>query len=62
MSNPWDYRGAHSTTKSERTICLAAIHTVLIENFLPHMSNKSSKLGPKRSMTRILCRPSWPKW
>ena len=45
-----------------RTICLAAMHTVLIENFLPHISNRSSKLGPRRSMTRMLCRPSWPKW
>ena len=46
---------------NERTICRAAIHTVLIENLRPHMSNKSSRLGPRRSMTRMLCRPSWPK-
>jgi hypothetical protein len=36
------------------TICLAAIATVLMLNFRLHMSNKSSKLGPNKSMTRIL--------
>ena len=41
-----------------RTICRAAMHTVFIENFLPHISNRSSRLGPSRSMTRILWRPS----
>ena len=45
-----------------RTICRAAMHTVLIENLRPHMSKRSSRLGPRRSMTRMLCRPSWPKW
>jgi hypothetical protein len=44
------------------TICRAAMHTVLIENFRPHISNKSSKLGPRRSITRMLCNPSCPKW
>src|ERR1700722_10803009 len=34
------------------TICRAARHTVLIENFLPHISNRSSRLGPRRSITR----------
>ena len=48
--------------KLNPTICFAAIHTVLTENFLPHMSNKSSRLGPRRSMTRMLCKPSCPKW
>lgn len=48
--------------KLKLTICFAAIHTVLTENFLPHMSNKSSRLGPRRSMTRMLCKPSCPKW
>lgn len=43
------------------TICLATIQQVLTENLRPHMSNKSSIEGPKRSMTRMLCRPSWPK-
>lgn len=46
---------------SERTICLATMTTVLMENFLLQWSNRSSKLGPRRSMTRMLCRPSWPK-
>jgi hypothetical protein len=32
-----------------------------MENFLLQWSNRSSKLGPSRSMTRMLCRPSWPK-
>lgn len=40
------------------TICLAARHTVLMENLRPHMSNKSSRLGPRRSIARTLCRPS----
>lgn len=44
------------------TICLAAMQTVLVENFRPHMSKRSSKLGPRRSMTRMLCNPSCPKW
>ena len=43
------------------TICFAAMHTVLIENLRPHMSNRSSRLGPKRSIARTLCNPSWPK-
>jgi hypothetical protein len=41
-----------------QTICFAAMHTVLIENFRPHISNKSSRLGPSRSMTRMLWSPS----
>ena len=49
------------TTLEVRTICLATMTTVLIENFLLQWSNRSSKLGPSRSMTRMLCRPSWPK-
>lgn len=44
-----------------RTICLAAMQTVLVENLRPHMSKRSSKLGPRRSMTKMLCRPSCPK-
>jgi hypothetical protein len=40
------------------TICLATIQQVLTENLRPHMSNRSSIEGPKRSMTRMLCRPS----
>ena len=43
------------------TICLAAMQTVLLENLRPHMSKRSSKLGPRRSMTKMLCRPSCPK-
>ena len=43
------------------TICFAAMHTVLIENLRLHMSNKSSRLGPNRSIARTLCNPSWPK-
>ena len=35
------------------TICLVTMQTVFIENFCPHMSNRSSKLGPRR----MLCRP-----
>jgi len=45
----------------QRTICLAVMHTVLVENLRPHMSNRSSRLGPRRSITSTLCRPSWPK-
>ena len=41
-----------------RTICFAAMQTVLIVNFRPHISKRSSKLGPSRSMTRTLWRPS----
>jgi hypothetical protein len=33
------------------TICRAAMQTVLIENLRPHISKRSSKLGPRRSMT-----------
>lgn len=40
------------------TICLATIQQVFTENLRPHMSNRSSIEGPKRSMTRMLCRPS----
>ena len=54
--------GGQRTGADTRTICRAAMQTVLIENLRPHMSKRSSKLGPRRSMTRILCRPSWPKW
>ena len=50
------------TGGGERTICRAAIQTVLTENLRPHISNKSSRLGPNKSMTRILCNPSCPKW
>jgi hypothetical protein len=46
---------------SRHTICFATMTTVLMENFLLQWSNKSSKLGPSRSITRMLCRPSWPK-
>lgn len=47
--------------KPWRTICLAVIQHVLTVNFLPHMSNKSSRDGPSKSITRMLCKPSWPK-
>jgi hypothetical protein len=53
--NPWAER-------RRRTMALATITTVLMLNFLPHRSNRSSRLGPKRSMTRTLCNPSCPKW
>ena len=53
---------AYAARICARTICRAAMHTVLIENLRPHMSNRSSKLGPRRSMTRMLCRPSCPQW
>ena len=45
----------------ERTICLAVMQHVLTLNLRPHMSNKSSSDGPRRSITRMLCSPSWPK-
>ena len=48
--------------KMENTICRAAMHTVFIENLRPHISKRSSRLGPRRSITRMLCSPSWPKW
>jgi hypothetical protein len=48
----------HRTAQMRHTICFATMTTVLIENFLLQWSNKSSKLGPSRSMTRMLCRPS----
>ena len=52
----------NTTTEGDAsTICRAAMQTVLIENFLLHMSNRSSRLGPRRSMTKMLWRPSWPK-
>ena len=38
----------------EITICLASMQVVLRVNFRPHKSNKSSRFGPKRSMTRTL--------
>ena len=48
----------HQGGKGTHTICFAAMHTVLMVNFRPHMSNKSSRFGPSRSITRTLCRPS----
>lgn len=36
------------------TICLANMATVLILNFLEQLSNKSSRLGPSKSITRML--------
>ena len=51
-----------SVSHMRRTICRAAMHTVLTLNLRPHISKRSSKLGPSRAMTRMLCRPSWPKW
>lgn len=44
-----------------QTICFATMTTVLMENFRLQWSNRSSKLGPSRSMTRMLWRPSCPK-
>jgi len=43
------------------TICFATMTTVLIENLRLQWSKRSSKLGPSKSMTRMLWRPSWPK-
>jgi len=51
----------HNASSATHTICFATMTTVLMENFLLQWSNKSSRLGPSRSMTRMLCRPSWPK-
>ena len=53
---------ARHNSRGRRTICRAAMHTVLIVNLRPHISNRSSRLGPSRSMTKMLCKPSWPKW
>jgi hypothetical protein len=36
------------------TICLAVITTVFVLNLRPHISKRSSKLGPSKSMTRML--------
>jgi hypothetical protein len=44
-----------------RTICLATMTTVLTEKRRLQWSNRSSRLGPRRSMTSMLCKPSWPK-
>ena len=55
-------RGLGSSGRTRRTICRAAMQTVLTENLRPHISNKSSSDGPSKSMTRILCSPSCPKW
>lgn len=49
---------SRGVTLEERTICLATMTTVLIENRRLQWSKRSSKLGPSKSMTRILCRPS----
>lgn len=38
----------------KRTICFASIATVFMLNLREHMSNKSSRLGPKISITNIL--------
>lgn len=43
---------------SQLTISFASIATVFTENIRPHLSNTSSKLGPSRSITNILCMPS----
>jgi len=47
--------------ESRLTICLAVMTTVLMLNFRPHMSKRSSNEGPRRSITRMLCSPSFPK-
>jgi hypothetical protein len=43
------------------TICFANMAAVLMLNFRPHISNRSSRLGPSMLITRILYNPSWPK-
>ena len=50
--------GTRTTGWYMLTICLAAMHTVLIVNLRPHISKRSSRFGPSRSMTRTLCKPS----
>ena len=47
--------------KELQTICFATMTTVLMENLRLQWSNRSSRLGPSRSITRMLCKPSWPK-
>lgn len=49
---------SQSTMPGIRTICLATMTTVLMEKRRLQWSKRSSKLGPSRSMTRMLCRPS----
>lgn len=49
------------TPEARLTICFAVMQHVLMLNFLWHMSKRSSRDGPSRSMTRMLCSPSWPK-
>lgn len=53
------YRPAQDDNLS-LTICFAAMHTVLMLNLRLHMSKRSSRLGPRRSITRMLCNPSEP--
>lgn len=46
----WRERSAATYVYVERvTICFASMHTVFSEYFRPQMSNRSSRLGPKRS-------------
>jgi len=40
---------------------VAIMRTVLSENSRPHISNKSSRLGPRSSMTKALYLPHGPK-
>ena len=56
VSEYWD-----AVTRLEHTICFATITTVFMENLRLQWSKRSSSDGPRRSMTRMLCRPSWPK-
>ena len=42
------------------TIWSASIKTVFKENFLPQKLNRSSRLGPNKSITRTLYSPSIP--
>ena len=54
MRHPW--------AGKKLTICFAAMQTVLMLNLRAQRSKRSSRLGPRRSMTRTLWRPSCPKW
>lgn len=46
--------GGGEDVEKTHTICLASMQTVLMENLRPHMSKRSSRFGPRRSMTRTL--------
>jgi len=47
-------KGHERLIRHKLTICFATITTVFMENFRWQWSKRSSRLGPRRSMTRML--------